>query len=481
MRIAIVGAGPAGLAAAVKLAERGYHDVKVFESSGRVGGKAMTLQIDGHYYDMGAVLVGNRYPHTMELASRYGVPMFPRSGNRAVVDLRTERWMNVIDAPTEVHSPREYLTALTQVHRYVRRYRRFFEQPGFAFTSFPDLEELRQEIALPLSEWARVKKVDPMLVLWQNALAGQGYGPCSSVSAQYALKFMLGCPRARLRPDLWRMVRKNPMPLFSFQQGYQALFEAVASSFDVTTAAKVTRIIRRQDGVIVYRAGHAEPERFDKVLIAMPLDTAAGLLEDQPAAGLAEETSQLFSRLEYTDYYATLAESSHVFEDAEIHFGHGVQKFDRPSTHASIQSSPDSKLRVFYHYGSQDEPFNADAAVEKLRSDLARAGISLGSLIHTQRWRYFPRFSPADVAAGCYDRAEELQGKLNTYYLGGALAFESIEHTIGYSYGIIEREFPAITRSTATLFGGATRDSHSDVRHQYVPLDTACGPRDSAI
>lgn len=446
MRIAIVGAGPAGLAAAVKLAERGYHDVKIFECAGRVGGKAMTLQVDGHYYDLGAVLVSDRYPHTVALANQYGVPMFPRLGSRAVVDLASARWINAIDVPTVENSPRENMAALARLSRYVYRYRRFFDHPGFAFTTFPDLEHLRQEIALPMTEWARATKVEPLLAPWHPVLAGQGYGPDDSVSAQYGLKFMFGCPRVHFRHRLWSIARKRPTPLFSFQRGYQALFEAVASRFDVTTTANITRIIRKRDGVLVYRGGHAEPERFDKVLLAMPLDTAAGFLHDQPSTALAEETARLFGRLQYTDYYATLAESSQPFGDAEIHFGHGPKQSSYPRTHASIQSSPGSKLRVFYHYGAPDDPSNADDAVARLRSDLARTGISLGALVHTQHWRYFPRFSPADVASGVYDRVDELQGKLNTYFLSGALGFESIEHTIGYSYAVVEREFPDITR-----------------------------------
>ena len=46
-RIAIVGAGPAGLTAAMALRRLGYSSVTVFERRGRVGGKCLTVEIEG--------------------------------------------------------------------------------------------------------------------------------------------------------------------------------------------------------------------------------------------------------------------------------------------------------------------------------------------------------------------------------------------------------------------------------------------------
>ena len=57
-RIAIVGAGPAGLTAAVRLKELGYDHVKVFEKQSRVGGKCATVTIDGRNYELGAAITG---------------------------------------------------------------------------------------------------------------------------------------------------------------------------------------------------------------------------------------------------------------------------------------------------------------------------------------------------------------------------------------------------------------------------------------
>ncbi len=53
-RIAIIGAGPAGLSAAWFLKQNGYRSVRVFEKADRVGGKCLTFPFDGRRFDLAA-------------------------------------------------------------------------------------------------------------------------------------------------------------------------------------------------------------------------------------------------------------------------------------------------------------------------------------------------------------------------------------------------------------------------------------------
>src|SRR3954467_471772 len=52
MRVAVIGAGPAGLTAAYQLAKGGV-DVEVYESSGHVGGMARSFKLWGQTVDLG--------------------------------------------------------------------------------------------------------------------------------------------------------------------------------------------------------------------------------------------------------------------------------------------------------------------------------------------------------------------------------------------------------------------------------------------
>ena len=59
-RVAIVGAGAAGLTAAATLQQLGYRNVVVFESAPRPGGKCFTVEVAGAFYDLGAIQVWER-------------------------------------------------------------------------------------------------------------------------------------------------------------------------------------------------------------------------------------------------------------------------------------------------------------------------------------------------------------------------------------------------------------------------------------
>ena len=77
-RIAIIGAGPAGLTAAWRLKKRGYTSVRVFEKNDRVGGKCLTPTINGHNYELGAVIVGaTTYRVVNELIKEFNLSCTP--------------------------------------------------------------------------------------------------------------------------------------------------------------------------------------------------------------------------------------------------------------------------------------------------------------------------------------------------------------------------------------------------------------------
>lgn len=77
MKIAVVGAGISGLGAAYALSER--HDVKVFESDGRIGGHAHTVDVEyadgSQWVDTGFIVYNQRnYPNLTSLFEHLEVP-----------------------------------------------------------------------------------------------------------------------------------------------------------------------------------------------------------------------------------------------------------------------------------------------------------------------------------------------------------------------------------------------------------------------
>ena len=70
-RVLVVGAGPAGLSAAIRLQHAGY-DVSIYEQGSQPGGKMHRLQAEGHTFDVGPTLVmmPEFYREVFELCGR---------------------------------------------------------------------------------------------------------------------------------------------------------------------------------------------------------------------------------------------------------------------------------------------------------------------------------------------------------------------------------------------------------------------------
>ena len=71
-RVCIVGAGPAGLHMALSLKDKGYQKIRIFEKTGRHGGKSYDTMIDGLYRPQGTIFLQADYvENVIELAKRY--------------------------------------------------------------------------------------------------------------------------------------------------------------------------------------------------------------------------------------------------------------------------------------------------------------------------------------------------------------------------------------------------------------------------
>jgi squalene-associated FAD-dependent desaturase len=74
-KVAVVGAGYAGLACAVELADAGSHlpiEVEVFEASRTLGGRARAIDLDGRTVDNGAHILVGAYRETLRLMKKVG-------------------------------------------------------------------------------------------------------------------------------------------------------------------------------------------------------------------------------------------------------------------------------------------------------------------------------------------------------------------------------------------------------------------------
>ena len=66
------------------------------------------------------------------------------------------------------------------------------------------------------------------------------------------------------------------------------------------------------------------------------------------------------------------------------------------------------------------------------------------SIIDAKTWRYFPRYSPADMETGILWKILKLQGKYNMWYIGSSVCFESVKSVVEYNRLIVENMEPAV-------------------------------------
>jgi hypothetical protein len=95
---------------------------------------------------------------------------------------------------------------------------------------------------------------------------------------------------------------------------------------------------------------------------------------------------------------------------------------------------------VGYQIAQPEIPLSQVTAT--LADDVAGQGGQFGGALLQQDWDYFPHVSQAAMRGGFYERVEALQGRNNTFYVGGTLSFETVEHSARYAQALVQRNFP---------------------------------------
>jgi len=70
-KIAIIGAGPAGIHMALLLKEKGFTNVQVLEKTSRLGGKSQSIEYRGTVHDIGTVYLSKDYQIIKDLSQKY--------------------------------------------------------------------------------------------------------------------------------------------------------------------------------------------------------------------------------------------------------------------------------------------------------------------------------------------------------------------------------------------------------------------------
>ncbi len=409
LRIGIVGAGAAGLAAAEALRAKGYANVTILEKEAFAGGKCRSIEYDGRTYEIGAGIIAENCTAIKKLARKYAVEVARvKYGETLFIDAHTG--LPQKERTTLV----ERISLLAQILlRYRKLVRRFYRNKN------PGLSRMDAEFCLPFSEWTVRNGVTLIEKQLAPFFVGFGYGYFDEVPTAYVLKHYS-----------WETIRSFiAEKLYTFPNGIQHLWTAVAKDHDVRYGTTIRSIVRG-DAVTV-RTDTGE-HAFDRIILTSPLDESLGYMD-----ATAEEKN-LFSKIEYVDYRTCAV----LLKDFPKLDGYVPGNFISTRKGHPLfwhHQHEDSDFYAFYVMG--DFKMSDEEVLQRIRHLVQKMGGSVVSPHSVTHWKYFPHVSCEEMQNGYFDKLEALQGEHHTYFAGELLNFSTVEHTADYARKLVETHF----------------------------------------
>lgn len=422
-RIAVIGAGPAGLSTALALRDRGFRDVTVFEKEAVVGGKCHSFQHDGRVYDVGANLTTPRYKNIRALAAKLGMTL-RKVKERRIVTLGSEHFESLADA-----SLVERLVVRGGASLYARmRHLTGIDRPGYV--------GLRDGVEQPFEHWLQKHGLGMFRELFEVLFVAYGYGKMSDLPAAYALKFF---DRTHIQASVDVVLGHDVPFTMDFAEGFEELWERVDARYEIGTRreANILAVRRSPKGVEidVQQHGATTTERFDKIVLACPLQQALGFLDASP------QEERLFAKIRTNTYHVTVAKLRDM-PDLSTYVYPYARRFTPGQPTVFYPPIPgDDDVFVFYAYGGPDVDVDTVRRNIVATVETPELGGRVESFLHTQTWNYFPHVDTHAMLSGFYDDVDAMQGAFHTYYVGELLAFTLVELIYDHARALIDRHF----------------------------------------
>lgn len=284
-RVAVVGGGWAGLAAAVTLIERGA-DVVIYEAARHVGGRARRVEINGKALDNGQHILIGAYTETLRLMRQVGV-----DPDQVLLRLPLRLTMAEgfrLKAP-RLPAPLHILTALAAARGLTGAERRRL----IAFTAHLHRIRYRLEQDEPLGPFLARHRQDGQLrdCLWGPLCVAALNTPVDEASAQVFLNVLRDVTSAGKHASDLLLPRASLGALFA----EPAQFHVVEQGGELHAGHAVRRIDRTTRGYLI------DDTHYDAVIVATGPQHAAALLPEECADVRAQITALDYQPI-YTCY-----------------------------------------------------------------------------------------------------------------------------------------------------------------------------------
>ncbi len=440
IRIGIVGAGPAGLAAAEALKERGYTNITVIEQKDHVGGQAFSHRYKDIIYELGSLqpIASKNLAHLLKKYDLHvgknnlsknqnpntpvRIKVYSLDKREPLVDFTKHKLLG--------YPPRDWLPAIFDMLKFLCILLKYRKLANIGYVLPANQVD---ELLPPYEQWIdqqQFKVIGYLMKMMGTIATFSNPEYKNTVPAIGVIKIFLQLaqfPQRYLNGTL-KFVR----------EGYQELWNRVALQQHIILNANITNIIRKPNQVEV-TVENQPALVFDKLIVTCSLTHALYMLD------ATEEEKELFGKVHYSPGWRVAFLAKNLPHDALYAF---------PEPYMSKGYGP--ALQTFYPEGQVDDNVwlytgmissNKYDSIEpylKNAEKMLREQFN-GEVIEWLESAFWPEYTPyfyaEDIKNNIYQKLEALQGKNNTYYLGGTLSGSSHATVIDYSYARVKDFF----------------------------------------
>lgn len=501
-RIAVIGAGPAGLSVAWFLKKKGYSRVTILEKLGRIGGLCKSITIKGMSYDLGANYLTWAYTETLKIADSVGADTYKEKPYTSINAKGKKP-----DEHGRIENPYRSLKDAVLVNPFTKEKIGLWEFVVAAIRYLilriglmsvidrPDYlarinKDTHPELCKTFKHWLQENKLDALATMFEFPITIMGYGQLRDIPAPYALRYMslkTYFPMiATQLPLVGELLLRWPK---RFKRGFQRMWEKVSWQLNVRLNVNIQKIHRTADGITIdfkvprqelNETGESERSMdFDYLILACPLTPDVferlGLERSKDEVEMSSKirinpycmTTYWVEGLEMPEPIAPILPLlkpgrpwavAQQFKDEHNFF---TQFYTRPA-HPKMRCSNDEDqeegleeikkgewnaiTKTEWDEVTQSEWDEIEDEVKKKVKELIRI---LGGNINESesRWHTYDRFTyfqhvcSEDIANGYYEKLEQLQGTDRTFYVGGVTDFELVEPIVQHSKHLVEKHF----------------------------------------
>ncbi|MEW6380343.1 MAG: FAD-dependent oxidoreductase [bacterium] len=420
LRIAIVGAGVAGLSAAYYLKDTGYENVTVYEKEPQVGGKVHSFTYDGHTHELGAMWIEEYYRNIYGLAFKYDIDLQLDEADFIFRDANNTNYKSAQEYVIAKYGSSETNAALANFQKIQIKFRSL-NKTGFAGAD--------PELFMTFDKFSQKYQIEPIAYGFKTWWTNGGFGYYNEVPALYVLKALM--PAMRDLDSVFITLHRVP-------DGYQRLWEKIAEDLDDVRLNHTVEKVKRQsdsNSVSIEVTANGVTETFDRIIITCDLKESLKFLD------ATEEEQELFSQVQSYNY--------------DVHFfhAHGINYRNGSLVVLMANNVPERNGHVLGLLNREDSPgvwksyqiapwgTPSDELISFVKEDVKQLGGQVESIIIQKQWSFFPHVKTQTLHDGFYDRIEASQGKNGTYYAGGIMCLEGTERVLRYSKKLVETYF----------------------------------------